>query len=654
MKKKERRRISAVKGLMWRISALALGIWLTAMSYLTLFVADDQYDQCDQALERYMEYTKKWGGSNFSDKYIGTDEVKYRFGLINILNHPIFYDYELNLPMRKDLKLRPERVQVLWNKFFNWDRILEGNAEYAVFTYDKNGKIDMGRDGYVYLIFDYERSYPGEQKQSGYTAVNLKGTECGQTVLKQLKTQDDRIYRLRGYFEKEEFVLVEAAYSEISLDEAKHGLAAASRENREWIDLSTGQVPDNRELVTIYPYHILCNKLDAVMKLEGKKWTPQNLADEYILHTDHDNCFICDGLTTSNLHRSVLIKWGQYLDEQQNWCSYVVVMQVRPVRIAMMLLFDIYLLTLIPLVVILLLISRRIRINLANPITHIIQHFEMNDSKIPYSTELRWREPFEFERCYIKLQNRIHDYQKEITQLNTALDYAHNAEENRRRMVSNITHELKTPLAVIHSYAEGLKEGIAADKQEHYLDVILEEAERMDGMVLEMLDLSRLEAGKVRLATDRFSLLELTRRVIDKLSLLVEEKELTVEYVWAHDCEITADEGRITQAVTNLVSNAIKYSPRGSTVHIGVTREKSQAVFSIENQSEPLSEEALAKIWDSFYRTDKSRTEKGTGLGLPITKAIIELHGGTCQVCNTTFRQENKSVTGVEFKFYLP
>jgi signal transduction histidine kinase len=161
-----------------------------------------------------------------------------------------------------------------------------------------------------------------------------------------------------------------------------------------------------------------------------------------------------------------------------------------------------------------------------------------------------------------------------------------------------------------------------------------------------MLDLSRLEAGKVRLATDRFSLLELTQRVVDKMKLLVGEKELSIEYVWAHDCEITADEGRITQAVTNLVSNAIKYSPRGGTVHIGVTRVKNQTMFSIENQSEPLSEEALAKIWDSFYRTDKSRTEKGTGLGLPITKAIIELHGGTCHVSNTK--------TGVEFKFYLP
>ena len=127
---------------------------------------------------------------------------------------------------------------------------------------------------------------------------------------------------------------------------------------------------------------------------------------------------------------------------------------------------------------------------------------------------------------------------------------------------------------------------------------------------------------------------------------LIEEKELKVDYVWPHEYEITADEGRITQAVTNLVSNAIKYSPRGGTIYVSVTKTKDKVIFAIENQSQPLSDEALENVWDSFYRTDKSRTEKGTGLGLPITKAIVELHGGTCHVSNTE--------TGVEFKFYLP
>ena len=101
-----------------------------------------------------------------------------------------------------------------------------------------------------------------------------------------------------------------------------------------------------------------------------------------------------------------------------------------------------------------------------------------------------------------------------------------------------------------------------------------------------------------------------------------------VKYVWAHDCDITADEGRICQAVTNLVSNAIKYSPREATVYISVTRVNDKTMFSIENQSEPLSEEALSNIWDSFYQADASRAKEGAGLGLSLVKRIVDILGG--------------------------
>ena len=191
-----------------------------------------------------------------------------------------------------------------------------------------------------------------------------------------------------------------------------------------------------------------------------------------------------------------------------------------------------------------------------------------------------------------------------------------------------------------------MKDGIAADKQEQYLTVIQEEADRMDTMVLEMLDLSRLEAGKVRLAQDRFSLLGLTRSVFDRLAPMAEEKELQIQYYIVEEFDITADESRIGQVITNFATNAIKYTPAGGTVWIKVYRYREQTVLSIENQCEPLPEEALTKVWDSFYRTETSRTTKGTGLGLTIAKAIIELHGGTVSVANTQ--------TGVEFKFSLP
>lgn len=220
--------------------------------------------------------------------------------------------------------------------------------------------------------------------------------------------------------------------------------------------------------------------------------------------------------------------------------------------------------------------------------------------------------------------------------------------------MSDITHELKTPLAVIHSYAECLQENVVPEKREQYLSVILEETRHMDAMVLQMLDLSRLEAGKVRLASDTVSLEQLTRQIFDRFAIMIEEKQLRVHWVVPTEILITADEGRITQAVTNLVSNAVKYTPIGGEITVKIFVKDRAVHFYISNTANPLSDEALEKVWDSFYRADPSRTEPGTGLGLALVKSIIQLHGGQCFVRNTSVRYENSTETGVEFGFTIP
>jgi signal transduction histidine kinase len=202
-------------------------------------------------------------------------------------------------------------------------------------------------------------------------------------------------------------------------------------------------------------------------------------------------------------------------------------------------------------------------------------------------------------------------------------------------MVSNITHELKTPLAIIHSYAEGLQSGIAEEKKEKYLSTILEEAERMDGMVLEMLDHSRLESGKVRLATDHFSLYQLTASIAEKLTPAMEERQLKLSWGFSNDCMLTADESRMAQVVTNLMTNAVRYTPEGGSIWLRVFADAKDATFQIENEGTHLPEEIREKIFETFYRADDSRTGKGTGLGLPIAKSIVELHRGTIKVQNT-------------------
>lgn len=261
----------------------------------------------------------------------------------------------------------------------------------------------------------------------------------------------------------------------------------------------------------------------------------------------------------------------------------------------------------------------------------------------PISDE--WRESQLLQDGFSKYWDHLQMQKDEIARLNTALEYAKTAEQNRRQMTSNIAHELKTPLAVIGSYAEGLKERIAEDKRDKYIDVILSEVRRTDGMVLEMLELSRLEAGKVKLSRDDFSLISLTRSVFEKLEMAAQAKDLQITFSFPEEFTITADEARIAQVIENFATNAVKYTPAGGRISVEIQTGRSGTTFSIENDSAPLTQEALSKVWDSFYRTDEARNGNGTGLGLAIAKNIVQLHGGKCSVHNTK--------TGVVFRFTI-
>lgn len=654
--KKERRKPSLGTAVMWRAVAFVVGAWLIGMGYLTAMVARSVY----------LDYVNQVNAYVQRDGLFDYDLEKNRLDnqsamVVGILSFSP-QTPELELPVYSAYK----RITHDFPQIFSDlpDQVGFDTEQWSITVYDSKEQLLMGENNHVYLTYrDYYKGWGTSSGDyiCGYTVIDLNRTECGRAMIAEWKNVQgfsDSLWltgmnpRFTGYFDGNEFVLLNV---EVELNN--------NRLQPYWHSIYDGEKTEHEDIVIIYPAEMCLDRCDVQVTVKDRQWKLEDLginmarhSAAYQYHTDEIDKILSWGdpadkstlelWNSNNLFESVITRLGIYLDENGERCDYVVVLRVQPVRVAMAQLVEVYILSFILVALLLFFFCRRIRRELINPLGHILRYPNMEQAAPLYRMTPKYREPMELLNIFDQAQRDIHELKKENTQLSTALDYARNAEENRRRMVSNITHELKTPLAVIHGYAEGLKEGIAADKQEHYLDVILEEAERMDGMVLEMLDLSRLEAGKVRLATDQFSLLELTRRVIDKLSLLVEEKDLTVEYVWAHDCEITADEGRITQAVTNLVSNAIKYSPRGGTVYVSVIKTKDKAMFAIENQSEALSEESLDKVWDSFYRADSSRTEKGTGLGLSITKAIIELHGGSCHVSNTE--------TGVEFKFYLP
>ena len=168
----------------------------------------------------------------------------------------------------------------------------------------------------------------------------------------------------------------------------------------------------------------------------------------------------------------------------------------------------------------------------------------------------------------------------------------------------------------------------------------------MDELVMEMLDLSRLEAGRVTLSRDTFSLTELTQSVFDRLAREMEKKSLHLTFDLHCERQIHADEGRMEQVILNLASNAVRYTPNGGQIRVRTEQKLGDVYFYMENDAAAFTEEELTKVWETFYRTDRARHGKGTGLGLAIVKNIIKLHGGNCAVRNTP--------SGVEFSFRIP
>ena len=234
--------------------------------------------------------------------------------------------------------------------------------------------------------------------------------------------------------------------------------------------------------------------------------------------------------------------------------------------------------------------------------------------------------------CERMRRAELRPLQDELTRQQQAIAYAKNAEESRRAMTSAIAHELKTPIAVMSSYAQALQEHIDESKQDHYLGVIREEADKMDRMVLELLDLSRLEAGRYKLRRQDFNLTELVREILKPLEPEIAEKHLDISWQIGEE-KVNGDRYRFGQVVENYLTNAIRHTPQGGKIilRIGMNHE----TFSVENQGEHIPQENIKKVWETFWQGDAARNTRGSGLGLAICRTIMTLHGGSCKVENT-------------------
>ena len=247
------------------------------------------------------------------------------------------------------------------------------------------------------------------------------------------------------------------------------------------------------------------------------------------------------------------------------------------------------------------------------------------------------------------LRDALTDLKNKNKQLEADIDKERKLETLRKDFVAGVSHELKTPIGIIEGYAEGIKDGIVSGKNlDLYIETIIDESHKMSKLVSDMLEISKLESGTIDLNIENFNILRLINRIINKHTLDFKEKNIeiifnyTVPYAY-----VIGDIFQLDQVLTNLITNALKYTQNNERVIISVLDDNINFTISIENTGASIDERELENLYSKFYRIDKSRnrSNNSTGLGLSIVKRILNLHQSTYSIKNTNL--------GVDFSFTL-
>lgn len=246
-----------------------------------------------------------------------------------------------------------------------------------------------------------------------------------------------------------------------------------------------------------------------------------------------------------------------------------------------------------------------------------------------------------------QLKEAINQLQKTNKGLQEDIDSNKKLEKMRREFVANVSHEMKTPLSLLQIYCENLKEDIEGIDKDYYYNTIIEEAERLNKLVKSMLDISSIENGLAQMNRKPIDFSFLCKHVIDKMKPLLKDYKLACEI--QEQITLLGDEQYLEQAIKNYIMNAIVHTAIGDIIKIGLYSAQNEVVFEVFNEGKWIDEKDLPYIWQSFYKSDRSRTRVDgvhAGQGLYIVKTIITKHQGKYSVAN----EEG----GVKFKFTLP
>lgn len=245
------------------------------------------------------------------------------------------------------------------------------------------------------------------------------------------------------------------------------------------------------------------------------------------------------------------------------------------------------------------------------------------------------------------LQKALSDLESANIQLEKDVNKERMLLEQRKELVDTISHEMKTPLGIIRAYTEGLIDEVDEEKKKNYMNVIIEETDRMNNMIVSLLDLSALEAGVSKLNPERFDFIEFVETVAGRLLIDIPDANFYFTYdLPEYEVFVVADKMRMEQVVENLIINAKKHVVYDGNLDLSITCENGLLLFEIYNDGRIIEQDEISKIWSKFYRSVQSQRTGGSGLGLAIVSQILAMQGLEYGVKNRD--------KGVEFYFMIP
>ncbi len=236
------------------------------------------------------------------------------------------------------------------------------------------------------------------------------------------------------------------------------------------------------------------------------------------------------------------------------------------------------------------------------------------------------------------LENALDELQEANKELKQDIEIKEKNEEMRKEFLSNVSHELKTPIALIQGYAEGLSEGMADDPESraYYCEVIVDESQKMNKMVQQLLSLNELEYGVNSVEVTEFNISELIRSLVNASKILIENAGIKLSFEMGEDVIVNSDEYLVEVVFSNFLSNAIHYCKNENVIKVSQVEKDDTVLISVYNSGDTILEEDIERLWDKFYKIDKARTREygGSGVGLSIVKAALETLNGKYGVYN--------------------